>query len=225
MRKFRKRHETIADGSETQQNLSKEMPSVTSKTDLTQEEIDELKKTAKKIPLKQGSSLEEDFQFLLSASKKWKNYFIEFPNGKKIYSCEIKTEDDIYLQYFWKTKTAHEREVWERERNYEIKKKEKELEALNKIPQRIEEWKQYIDEDKRESWERYVNSSARDMYNWMDIDYTLQLLKMIKDWESWESIQKAFNDQDNSFFSYGIVRNWVVYFSNKGDEADKNLKK
>ena len=70
MRKFRKKHETIANDSETQQNLNEETLSATSKTDFTQEEIDELKKTAKRISVKLGSSLDKDFQSLLSASKK-----------------------------------------------------------------------------------------------------------------------------------------------------------
>jgi hypothetical protein len=62
------------------------------------------------------------------------------------------------------------------------------------------------------------------MYHWMDIDSTLELLKLIENWESWENVQKAFYNQWHSGFSYSVVRNRVVYFSKKWNEADKMLK-
>lgn len=46
---------------------------------------------------------------------------------------------------------------------------------------------------------------------------------MIDNWESWEDVQKAFDDQNHSGSSYGIVRNRVVYFSKKWKEADNKL--
>ena len=55
-----------------------------------------------------------------------------------------------------------EREKYRQE--YEAKKKRAQLEAIEKIPSRIEEGKKYIDESKWLDWESYVNSSARDMY-------------------------------------------------------------
>ena len=87
----------------------------------------------------------------------------------------------------------------------------------------IEEGKKYIDESKWWDWEKYVDSSARSLYHWADIDAILELLKMIDNWESWEDVQKAFDDQNHSGSSYGIVRNRVVYFSKKWKEADNKL--
>ena len=87
----------------------------------------------------------------------------------------------------------------------------------------IEEGKKYIDESKWWDWEKYVDSSDRSLYHWADIDATLELLKMIDNWESWEDVQMAFDDQDHSGSSYRIVRSRVVYFSKKWKEADNKL--
>ena len=115
-----------------------------------------------------------------------------------------------------------EEEKWRQE--IEAKRKRAQLEAIEKIPWWIEEGKKYIDESKWWYWEKYVNSSAWDMYCWWDIDATLELLKMIDNWESWEDVQKVFYNQGHSGFSHSVVRNRVIYFSKKWKEAEKKLK-
>lgn len=170
------------------------------------------------------SLISEAISELVELNKKWINCYIEFWGWeKRLYSVDINTEDDGYLQLYWKTKFEKEMEREKQRQEGEARRKREELEAIEKIPWWVEEGKKYIDESKWWDWEKYVNNSARDMYHWMDIDATLELLKMIDNWESWESVQKAFDDQWHSGFSYSVVRNRVVYFSKRWPEADKKL--
>lgn len=159
---------------------------------------------------------------LLLKKEEGESCFINF-NWKKIYSIDTNSLDDAYLQYYWKTKVQVEMEREKAHQEYEAREKRKELEAIDKIPWWIEEGKKYIDDPKWWDWEKYVNSSDRKWYHGMDVDSTLELLKMIDNWESWEDIQKAFDDQGHSGSSYSVVRNCVVYFSKKWQEANKKL--
>ena len=193
-----------------------------SRKQLSEEEVKRMKTEASEIYLYWWMTLDHAVELLLSKKWKWENCFIDF-NWTKIYSVDTNSVDEAYLQYFWKTKAQVEMEREKERQEREIERKKKELEALEKIPWWVEEGKKYIDESKWEDWKKYVNSSARDMYCWMDIDATLELLKMIDNWESWDDVQKTFEDQEHSGYSYGIVRNRVVYFSKRWQEADKNL--
>ena len=197
---------------------------LTQKTEpeLTEEEIQMAKKTAYECNIYGCSTISEAITEFLDMCKDWRNFFVEIC-WKKLYSVDTKTEDDAYMQIFWKTKIEQEkvREKYDKKRKLERKKKE--LEAIEKVPWRIEEGKKYVDEEKWWNWESYVNSSARDMYHWMDIDDTLKLLKLIDEWKSWQEIQKVFDKNCGVGFYYSVVRNRVVLFSKKWEEADKYL--
>lgn len=189
----------------------------------TEEEILKIKEKSCIIELYGGMTFDEAIWELLERKEKWENCYIDF-NWKKLYSVDINNENDAYLQFFWKTKAQVEMDREKYRQEYEARKQREKLEAIEKIPGWVDEGKKYIDESKWQDWESYVNSSARDMYHWMDIDSTLELLKLIENWESWENVQKAFDNQWHSGFSYSVVRNRVVYFSKKWNEADKMLK-
>ena len=191
---------------------------------LTDKEIANLKRTAKKIELAAGYWFDDGVNLLLENWKKWINCYIDF-NWTKLYSVDTKSIDDAYLQHFWKTKLEFEKEREKRRQEEEARKQKRHLEVLEKAPTWIEEWKKYIDESKWEDWEKNVNRSINDLYEWMDAEATLVLLKMIDEWKSWREIQKTFDDQWHSWMSYHFVRNCVVYFSKKWEEANRKLDK
>ena len=192
--------------------------------ELTEEEIQRAKETAYERNIYGCSTISEAITEFLDMCKDWRNFFVEIC-WKKLYSVDTKTEDDAYMQMFWKTKIEQEKVREEYARQREVETKKKELEALEKIPWRIEEGKKYVDKWKWWDWESYVNSSARDLYHWMDIDDTLELLKMIDNWESWEKVQETFDNQWHSFMSYSVVFTRVAYFSKKWEEAKSRLKR
>lgn len=192
---------------------------------LSEEEKSIMRSKATRYPIYDSPLMSEVISTLVELNKKWRNCYIDFWGwDKRLYSVDINTEDDAYLQLYWKTKIEQEKEWARHEQKRELERKQEEMKAIEKIPWWIEEGKKYIDESKWEDWEKYVNGSARAVYFWTDIDYTLELLKLIDAWESWEKVQKAFDDQDHSVYSYSVVFNRVVYFSKKWEKASENLK-
>lgn len=200
--------------------------------ELTDEEISALKEKAYECRVSMWWTADETIQSFLHYVNDGENCYCKL-NWKKVYSIDLinmskkqgcDLEEAFYLVFYWKTKIEQEKERAKYEQERKLERKQKEMEAIEKIPWWIEEGKKYVDESKREDWENYVKSSARDMYHWMDIDDTLELLKLIDAWESWDKVQKAFDAQDHSNFSYSVVFNRVVYFSKKWEEARKNLK-
>lgn len=189
---------------------------------LTEEENLEMKEDAHEIPLFWNISFDEAVRCLLERKKEWWNWFINF-NRKRLYSFDIENENDAYLQFYWKTKFQVEMEREKAHQEYEARKKREQLETIEKIPWWIEEGKKYINESKWLDWEKYVNSSARDMYYWRDIDLTLELLKLIDNWEPWKTVQEVLDNQGHSNISYRIFRDRVVYFSKKWEVANKKL--
>ena len=189
---------------------------------LTEEEKSEMKKDAYEIPLFWNISFDEAVRCLLERKKEWGTCFINL-NRKRLYSFDIENENDAYLQFYWRTKFQVEMEREKAHQEYEARKKREQLETIEKIPWWIEEGKKYINESKWSDWEKYVNSSARDIYYWRDIDLTLELLKLIDNWESWKTVQQAFDNQGHSNISYRIFRDRVVYFSKKWEVANQKL--
>lgn len=191
-------------------------------TSITQEEIDEKRKQAKSVePLNYGLRFVWDaFKFLLEKGQAWENIVMSL-NWKLVYSFGVKTEDDLYLQYYWKTKLDREREIEKSQQEREVQKEKNRLEKLEKMPWWIEEGKKYIDESKWEEWENFVKNC--DLYDWKLIPAILELLKLIDDGESWINVQKAFDNQGHSNYSYRNVRSRVVYFSKKWKEASRKL--
>ena len=216
---------TPSEKSESLWNVARENHAET-EHEMTQKEVDDKRKTAVQLePFNYGIyNIWGAFDFLLKKWKAWENVFMDL-NWKKVYSFGVETEDDLYLQYYWKTKFECDKETEKARQEYEVKRKKEKLEALEKVPWRIEEGKKYIDESKWEAWEKYVKSRVEDLYEWKDVAATLELLKLIDAWEDWKKVQKVFDDQDHSGYSYSVVRNDVVNFSKDPRQTDRKLRK
>jgi hypothetical protein len=203
-----------------------------SETKLTEEEIKKMKKEATecRVPI-WGWAYETISYFLDNYVRKGENCYCEL-SWKRVYSIDLLNisqirgcdlEDAFYRQFYWRPKIEQEK-LWEKyAQEREAQQKKDRLEAIEKIPWWIEEGKKYIDEEKWEDREKYVNSSARDMYYWGDIDDTIILLKLIEEWKSWEVIQKIFDENCGLGFYHSVVGNRVIRFSRKGAEAKTKL--
>lgn len=226
------KREWINNDFEGKSNQSEEKGKLSKKTErkFTEEEILAKKKNAYDcdVPLWFWAN---PVQYFLDYVENGENCYCVL-NWKKIYSIDVinisqerwcDLEDAFYLLFYWKTKIECLKERAENAKQHELERKRKELETIEKIPWWIEKGKKYIDQSKWWVWENYVNSSARGTYRWADVDATLELLKLIDSWEPWEKVQESFDNQVYGY-CYNIVRDRVVYFSEKWQEADKKLK-
>lgn len=122
------------------------------------------------------------------------DYFYGLNNGKNYF--KINTE-----------KTEAEKE--------EAKLKEK-AKARKKIPAWIEKGKKYIYKANIDRWIKCVNVRVDDMYNGMELDDALQIMKYLDKGVSFKKVERIFEEQNHSGFTYAIVKSIVLDFSKVG---------
>lgn len=169
------------------------------------------------------TTFEEAVWDLLKRKKEWGSWFIDF-NWRKLYSIDIENMNDAYLVFYWKTKPQLDMEREKARQEQEADKKRKQLEAIEKIPWLIEESKMYIDESKWWEWENFVNGSARSVYILEDVYDIITILRLIEQWKSWKEIQKKFDEKGLVGFYPSVIRNRIIYYSKKWEDAKKYLK-
>lgn len=200
-------------------------------TGLTEEEISAIKNEAHECWPEMWYGADRTIQSFLSFVENGENcycilnwrrvYSIDLINMSKQQRCDL--ENAFYLVFFWKTKI--EKKAESEKYKQEVKAKERKFKALEKILWWVEEGKHYIDESKWREWEEFVEYAARGDYYWEEVELVLKLLKMIDNWDSRQNIQEIFDNEWDDAFMYIVIRNKVVYFSKKWEEADKNLVK
>lgn len=82
----------------------------------------------------------------------------------------------------------------------------------------------YIDESKWWEWENFVNGSARSVYILEDVYDIITILRLIEQWKSWKEIQKKFDEKGLVGFYPSVIRNRIIYYSKKWEDAKKYLK-
>lgn len=198
--------------------------------EMTQKELDDKRKTAEQLePFSFGiRTVKDAFDFLLKKWQAWENIVMSL-NWKKVYSFGVKAEDDLYLQYYWKTKFEREKEVQQAKQEYEVKKEKEHLERLQTVSNLIEEWKKYIKTEYIEEWEQMINKiDVDDMYGQYDllaIADALTIIKMIEKDSSYEDIQKWFDKQRRTEDHYGTIIKYVIHFSKDSKDFDKRIRK
>jgi hypothetical protein len=125
-----------------------------------------------------------------------------------------KTVDENYISYFWKTKIEIDKEREEQDIKWEIERKTKELEALKKIPEWIERWNKLIEASLQDEWGKIVPIRAGDLYNWMELDSTLNIIEMILNWSNIDDVKKQLDSEWHSWMSYWLVCKMVFHFGN-----------
>lgn len=163
-----------------------------------------------------GSTLEECVNSLLKFKKRGESVVVNF-NGHQLYSCDI-TMDSAFQEVTGKTKDEFNRAQQEYMENLKKEQAEKRAAAIEKIPYWMEKGSDLIYPERMEDWKKYVEASAREgMYHGMDIDATIELMEMLEN-GSLEDAKKLINEQGHSGWSYGIVRRNIFEFSSKGPE-------
>ena len=101
-------------------------------------------------------------------------------------------------------------------------------ETLERITRCIGEWKKYINPSKWEDWEKFVYQTFDDYAweGWPLAEQVADVLKNIEEWKNWKVINAMLDPYSlHSGASYSYVRNAIIYFSKKWDEAKKHIKK
>lgn len=88
----------------------------------------------------------------------------------------------------------------------------------------INEWKNYIDKKDWESWEVCVNKNT----NWYWLycaKFALQLIKMLKNWDSMENIRTEIYNRWDSYNAFCFwIAPTVIRFSRRGKEFNEYIK-
>ncbi|MGL5330401.1 MAG: hypothetical protein ACRDD7_14115, partial [Peptostreptococcaceae bacterium] len=150
-----------------------------------------------------------------TAKETGKNYYYNF-NGHILYSDTV-TLDSAYKEITGMTYTEY---IEYEEQNLSKWKKEKE-EHKARIPELTKEYiekaKGIIAEDKLDIWNETVPVKLRDIYEGMELECTLKIIKLLNE-NKFEEAKEEIHNQNHSGMSFGLVCNMLVAFSDKGTE-------
>ena len=154
---------------------------------------------------------------LLDFKSKGKSVFVNF-NGHKLYSDEINSINDAFVEVMGMTQAEFETQREEMRKQYRKERLEAEKKAEMKIPEWIEKGKKFIYPERLDDWKYYVEHSARGFHNGTDIDNTLEIITMLSEDKSFEDIQKSLDKQGHSGSSFNMVTKNVLHFSKQGPD-------
>ncbi len=160
-----------------------------------------------------GNTLEDAAKFLSGAKELELNIFIKF-HGKNLYSM-LDDIDSCYKKVTGYTYKEYKEAEKEEERKY-IQKK---LDALDKIPERIEKGKNYIYPQREMDWTRIVIKSSESLYLGYDIDATVEIMEILANNNNANKFEMAIEklaNQGHSGPSYWLVLKNVLDFSKEG---------
>jgi len=179
---------------------------------------EEIMKNAEEIYCYGGTKLDEACQQLMSYKKENKNVYISF-NGQKLYSL-IDSLDDCYKKVTGMTKAEFE----EAKKQWLIEQKKKELEeeleAIEKIPERIERGKKVISTTLHKKWEEIVKTKTFSIYHGQELDKALDILEALHE-NSFEKAYSLFKGEGHRGTSSYAVLSIILPFSEKGKEFEK----
>jgi hypothetical protein len=153
--------------------------------------------------------------------KQGKKSYFDF-NGHILYSDTV-TLDNAYLAICGCTKAERlqQEQKWKDDYNRE------KTEHLEKIPQLTKEYiekaKGIIDEKYMNKWIKTVPVRLSDLYKGMELQCTLDIVKMLNEDIDFENIKKTLNEQNHSGMSYSLMKLMIKTFHSKGEEFVQTL--
>ena len=100
-------------------------------------------------------------------------------NDHKILSTD--TLDEVYMKVMDKTKEQHSKEIQDKYEEYKRKEKEYKNSISNLVPKYCKKARGVILEDQYNYWDKIVPIRLGDLYHGMELDYTLNLCKIMRD--------------------------------------------
>ncbi len=161
-------------------------------------------------------NLDVTIQQLMEAERKGEHVFCNF-NGHELHS------DGITVDSAYKEVTGHTKEEFEQLLNEAIERNERERvqreqKAIENIPTWIERGKEMIFPERYEEWERYVNASARSIYNGLEIEEVLQIMEALDNNPSMDEAINIFDGLNSSGNAEKMIKDTILEFSKRGPE-------
>ena len=142
-------------------------------------------------------------------------------NGHKLYSTE--TADEIYIKVFGmnrkEAKKYQEEEYKKLVERMELEKKK----AISRIPEWNKRGCEVLAKDKWDYWLEIVPIRAKDMYNGMELDCTLELQSALKD-SNFDLAKEMFHNQSHSDLSGNLTLLMVKEFCDNGEKFYNMMK-
>lgn len=185
------------------------------KENLSQKEINSLKKTAQEIHSSIYKDVDAVAKAFVNAHKNGRNIKTTF-NNKKLYSFETKTINDVYVKCTGKTKEEHIQEE-KIEKETVLKKFLKEQEEYDKMRAgKVKELLKYsdgiVDNRLMNEWKNCL----KNFFDTKEIYVAIDIIKALKQGKPLEEAQKILNE--NKGISTQRVNSIILNFSERGSE-------
>lgn len=102
----------------------------------------------------------------------------------------------------------------------------RQLEALDKMPERIEKGTKLIYPQREMAWKKMVRESVDAFFEGMDIDSAIEIMEILannNDANKFETAIKRLDEQGHSGTSYWVVMAHVLNFSKEGVDFYKEV--
>lgn len=138
-------------------------------------------------------------------------------NGQMLYS-DIDDLDSAYKKITGKTKAEFDAEREKEHLEYEERKR-KYKEAIPELTKEwIEKGKAILAEKYHETWEKCVPIRLSDLYEGMELDATLDIVKELNAGCELQTAKNIIEGQGHSGMSFGLVCSMVKSFCDRGTE-------
>ena len=151
----------------------------------------------------------EFISFIHKSPKKW---YADF-NGHIIFSDELNLTEDNIVKFITGLTIA---EHCEANRKWIEDKKRKEEQWKTKIPKKtkqyIEEGHKIIDQQFWDKWDKCVPIHLNGLYHGMELNCTLEIIKMIKNKKDFKEIYQILENQGHSYMSFQLIKFMINSF-------------
>lgn len=173
----------------------------------------------KKIEILAATSLEGAVYELKRMRELYKEECFADFNGKEIYSTD--SVNDAYLRVIGKSKVDFDNDRYKEIEEY--KRKEEEHKA--KIPELTKHWidegHKHISYEYWDKWDKCVPIRLGDLYQGMELDCTIKIVKILNKSEELESVYEEakteIESQGHSGMSFGLMCSMLSSFHKNGE--------
>lgn len=170
----------------------------------------------KELPTPWGERLDTVVNYLIAKNLSGEKVCVKF-NDVMLYSDKV-TMDSAYLAVTGKTKKECEEanENWRKE--YERKEAEHKANIPKLIPLYIEKGHKILKEKYWELWDKCVPARLDDLYNGMELDCSLEIIKILQDENDFEKAKEVFYNHGHSYMSGCSTARLIYNLCDNGKE-------
>lgn len=172
----------------------------------------------KKIEILGATNLDDAMSELKQASEKCNQVCYADFNGKEIYSTD--TLDEAYNKVVGCSKADFDKR--RQDKIDELKKRDEEHKA--NIPKLTAYWitegRKHISSEYWELWDKCVPVRLGDLYQGVELDCTIKLVKILNSSENiddtYQAAKQEIESQGHSGMSFGLVKSMIISFHRNG---------